>query len=522
MTGRLSARYGTAAGIVLLLAAWSAAASTGASAQILPTPWGTAAAVGRDLTTFFLPTLGETLGRAALGYLWGNLAGLAVAAVVLALPRLENVTTQLGVISQCVPVTAIGPIVLLVFGGRVAAVFLSALLVFFTTMVGAVLGMRQAPGGALDLVRAYGGGRLAAIRKVQLVAGIPATLTAFRVAVPAAVLGAVVGEYLGGTENGVGVALIAAQREQMTERVWGLSLLIGLAALAGYGLVGLLARVATPWAADAAAPARPDADRRPVPRLVVDRIAMTVLAALVAVLLWAAVLRAFDVNELIGRSPAKVWAYLVTDPDAAEARAELLGYLGATARDCTVGYLVGLATAAVLGALFSLSRTAEDVLTPTVMLLRMIPIVVVTPLVTLVFGVGVGGVTAIVTLTVVLPALANVLFGLRAAQERHGDLVRAFGGGRAQLLAKVALPGAVPALMASARISVPAAVTGAMIGEWLATGEGVGGFISRSAGGFGYDAVYASAAVLAALTMAVYTAVGVLDTLAERRFGAAA
>ncbi|CAN5336065.1 ABC transporter permease [soil metagenome] len=238
---------GGTVGILLLLLAWTLFSTLGRSSSIVPTPWVTGASVANDATTFYLPNLQSTLERAGWGYLWGNLAGLLVASIILIVPKLEEIVTQLGVISQCLPITAVGPIIILIFGGRSAAIFLAALLVFFTTLVGAILGMRAAPRAALDLVSAYGGSRLTQIRKVQLVSAIPAVITALKIAVPGALLGAVVGEYLGGIDSGIGVALNAAQRGGMGERVWGMSILAGLIALLGYALVGLVGRLITPW-----------------------------------------------------------------------------------------------------------------------------------------------------------------------------------------------------------------------------------------------------------------------------------
>ena len=253
-------------------------------------------------------------------------------------------------------------------------------------------------------------------------------------------------------------------------------------------------------------------------RITVNRIGLLLLAVVLAVVVWALFLRLFDISSLIGKSPQQVWQYLFSDVDADENRSEVFTFLAETARDFAIGYVVGLATAFVLAVVFSLSTTLENVLMPTAMVLRSIPVIILTPLITLLFGVGVVGVAAIVTLVVFLPALANVLFGLRAAQARHGDLVRSYGGSGLDLLWKVALPGSLPAVLASARLSIPAAVTGAMIGEWLATGDGLGGFISRSSGSFGYDAMWASAVVVTAVTMTAYTAVSILDALVQRRF----
>lgn len=238
---------GGTVGIILLLIIWTLFATVLPSSTIVPTPWSVAGSVFSDFGAYYAGNLASTLERAGWGYLWGNLAGLIVASIVLIIPRLEEIVTQLGVVSQCLPITAVGPIIILIFGGRSAAIFLAALLVFFTTMIGAILGMRAAPRAALDLVSAYGGNRFTQIRKVQLVAAIPAVITALAIAVPGALLGAVVGEYLGGIDSGIGVALNAAQRNIDPQRVWGMSILAGLIALLGYALVILIGRWVTPW-----------------------------------------------------------------------------------------------------------------------------------------------------------------------------------------------------------------------------------------------------------------------------------
>jgi ABC-type nitrate/sulfonate/bicarbonate transport system permease component len=97
--------------------------------------------------------------------------------------------------------------------------------------------------------------------------------------------------------------------------------------------------------------------------------------------------------------------------------------------------------------------------------------------------------------------------------------VLAYGGSSWTVLRKVALPAAVPSTLASARIAVPSAVTGAMIAEWLSTGEGLGGAISKAAGSFGYDAMWASAITVAAVTMLAYAVLSIADAVVTERMG---
>lgn len=251
----------------------------------------------------------------------------------------------------------------------------------------------------------------------------------------------------------------------------------------------------------------------------VRRIGTLAIAVVVALAIWSLVLFAFDVNPLIARQPWQVADWLFTADGAAEHRALIAENLAVTVRDAGIGYLVGLAGAFVLAVLFCISPVAERIVMPTAMVLRSIPLVVMTPLITLIFGRDVTGVTVIVLIVVFLPALANILFGLRSVTGDHRDLVLAYGGSSWTVLRKVALPAAIPATLASARVSVPAAVTGAMIAEWLSTGEGLGGAISRAAGSFGYDQMWAAAITIAAVTMLAYAVVSVADTLVLDRMG---
>jgi ABC-type nitrate/sulfonate/bicarbonate transport system permease component len=160
--------------------------------------------------------------------------------------------------TYCIPIVAIGPLLVLVFEvpekGEPSgtATFMAALSVFFTTVVGSLLGLRAADKASLDVVSVYGGSAWVQLRKVRVVAALPAVLTALQIAVPAAFLGAVLGEYFGKVETGIGIAMVIAQQSLNSPRVWGIALASGAVALILYLAVGLLTKLATPWAKGAA------------------------------------------------------------------------------------------------------------------------------------------------------------------------------------------------------------------------------------------------------------------------------
>lgn len=249
-------------GTLATIAVWWIVAATmfrnqpkGAAETIgaIPTPPEVVAQFIEDGFGFFAKNAAVTLTEASLGFVWGNLAALSLAAVALILPKLENLATQIAVITYCIPIVAIGPIIRLVVGApgpgepAGAAVSLAALSVFFTTMVGALTGVKSADKATLDLVTVFGGNAWHRLVKVQLLSALPSILAALRIAAPAAFLGAILGEYVGGPDVGFGPAMVNAQQSLEVARVWALALVSGAIAGAAYAAVGLVARFVTPW-----------------------------------------------------------------------------------------------------------------------------------------------------------------------------------------------------------------------------------------------------------------------------------
>jgi len=243
-----------AAGILVVW--WVASAlvhATGSYAPI-PSPPAVMGTLAADGIGFYWPNFQVTIVEAGIGFFWGNLIALVLAALVLVVPMLDGVINQFAVITYCVPIVAIGPLAIVILGGArtagdpsATAVFFAALSVMFTTIVGALLGLNAADRASLDVVAVYGGSRFTQLRKVRLIAALPSILNALQIAVPAAFLGAVLGEYFGKIERGVGPILVAAQVSLNSPRVWALFLLCALVAIIGFAVVGLVGRIVAPW-----------------------------------------------------------------------------------------------------------------------------------------------------------------------------------------------------------------------------------------------------------------------------------
>ncbi|MGY1894277.1 ABC transporter permease [Nocardia gipuzkoensis] len=242
-------RFGGVVGVLGLVAVWWALAALGAAGGTIPSPWQVLHTMYTDGWDLYGPNFRITALGALQGFVWGNGLAIALAVLIMLVPPIESLATQLAILSYCTPLLALGPIILVVFGGRTPTVFLAAMYCFFTTMVGTVAGLRSADRTSLDLVRAYGGGRWQQLYRVQAISALPSTFAALKIAAPSAVLGAIIGEYLGGVDSGIGVALTAAQTSYNVPRTWGMALAAAALAGLGYALVALAARSAAPWTA---------------------------------------------------------------------------------------------------------------------------------------------------------------------------------------------------------------------------------------------------------------------------------
>jgi ABC-type nitrate/sulfonate/bicarbonate transport system permease component len=241
-------------GTLAIVLVWEVLAKTWLEGKGVPEPHLVVRQIFRDLS-FMKPNVLRTLSEAGQGWLWGNLAALSLAFLAAMVPVLDRPLLRIAAVTYCLPPLAIGPILEAVLTGESPKIALAGLSVFFTTLVGAMLGLRSADRTSLDLVRAYGGGRWSQLVKVRLRCSLPALFAALRIAAPAAVLGAIIGEYLGG-ERGIGIALTVAQQGLHFERTWGLAFVAAALAGAGYALTALVGRLLTPWAPTARRPGR--------------------------------------------------------------------------------------------------------------------------------------------------------------------------------------------------------------------------------------------------------------------------
>ena len=257
---------------------------------------------------------------------------------------------------------------------------------------------------------------------------------------------------------------------------------------------------------------------------------LTVVVAVVVLgVLWTVLLALFDVSSFVGKSPSAVWQYLFADAPArgvrpasltAEAaRAASFGALGTTLVNAAIGFVSGMVIATAVAVGFVLWRPFELAFMPIAMLLRSVPLVAMAPLLLLVFGQGKLGIAVIAGIVVLFPALVNIVLGLTSASQAALDVVRVNGGSAFSALVRVRIPAALPQFLASARISVPGAIVGSMLAEWLVGFEGMGGVLSGYKGQGNYGGVWTIVALSVLVSIVLYEAMTIVETAALARWG---
>jgi ABC-type nitrate/sulfonate/bicarbonate transport system permease component len=243
----------------------------------------------------------------------------------------------------------------------------------------------------------------------------------------------------------------------------------------------------------------------------------TIVSAAIVLGVWQLLIEIFQLDSFIARGPLDVWRHL-TDPLNVEERALLVDASWTTLRDALLGLSGGTVAAVIVAIVFTLRRSVEQVLLPLAMVLRTVPLVAMTPLIALVFGRGVLAVTIIAGIVTFFPTLVNVSLALRSVPGEAVDVLRAYGATPFTTLRKVQLPASLPALFASLRIAAPLALIGALLAEWLATGQGLGYLMLQAVSMFQNDRLWAAVAIVTLASVLAYNLIATVERIVLARY----
>ena len=200
-------------------------------------------------------TLYETLA----GFGLSIAVGVPLAVVIVYSPVLRSAIYPLVVVTQAVPKIAIAPVLLLLLGAdAVSKVVVAFLVAFFPIVVDTATGLAATPTELLDLSRSYRANAFKTFVKVRFPMALPFFFSGLKVSVTLAVIGAVVGEFVG-SDRGLGYVILSATSYWKSNLAFGAILLLAVMAVGLFGLVELVERLVCPWYVHAREPDPPPA-----------------------------------------------------------------------------------------------------------------------------------------------------------------------------------------------------------------------------------------------------------------------
>lgn len=215
---------------------------------ILPGP----IAIARELTEgiaagYFTSHTWVTATEMLLGFLIGASLGLTIGAVVSQFPLVEKTFFAYLVGLQTVPKLAIAPLIVVWFGfGIESKVFIAALIVFFPVVINVIEGFQSTDRRQLDMLRAMGATRWQQFRMVKVPNALPYIFVGFNIGVVMAILGAVVGEFVGAQE-GLGYLILQYNYQLKIARVFAILIILAAMGITLHTAVKILHRRVVFW-----------------------------------------------------------------------------------------------------------------------------------------------------------------------------------------------------------------------------------------------------------------------------------
>lgn len=251
LVDRLLAAAFPVAGLIVLLVLWHAYVVVFDVPQVvLPTP----AAVMQAIVENWGILLREswvTGFESIAGFVLAFVLGVPLAVAVSSSQVLQRMFYPLLIATQSVPKVALAPILLIWLGTGIESKLAIAWLVsFFPIVVDTATGLRTTPNEYLDLARSVRANAWQTFYKVRFPAALPFVLSGSKVAITLAVVGAVIGEFIGSTE-GLGNLLLVANSQVNTPLAFAALVALAVLGLLLYSLVAAVDSLLVPWLGEA-------------------------------------------------------------------------------------------------------------------------------------------------------------------------------------------------------------------------------------------------------------------------------
>jgi NitT/TauT family transport system permease protein len=226
-------------GLAVLIGVWELAGRRGWLGTSFPPLSSVVELMVDDSTSSLLwRSARATVGAAFTGFVIGASAGAVLAIVRRIAPVLGHGLERVAVTVHSIPLIAFGPILITVVGADTTPTIAAALAAYFPMFVAFSGGLSKVPPAYGDLADVLGASKLRRLRRTELPHALPSALDGLRLSAPAALLGAIIGEWFG-APRGLGVLIVSSMQNYQIEQLWAAALVGTLCSITAYALLSL-------------------------------------------------------------------------------------------------------------------------------------------------------------------------------------------------------------------------------------------------------------------------------------------
>jgi len=266
----------------------------------------------------------------------------------------------------------------------------------------------------------------------------------------------------------------------------------------------------------AAAPNRPSkvARRLPVqkdwPLWAILTVQIGILAGAIA--LWQAAADLGWIDGFFWSKPSAIYDTLIKFFTEGDAWTDI----GFTFRSTIFGFLLGTTCGSLFGLSFWWSRNYAAVVQPYIICFESLPKLALAPLVILVFGMGLASKVAIATALTLVVSTLTAYAGVKALDSDSEKLFYSLGATRWQVFRKLVVPFCLPWIISVLRVNIGLALTGAIVGEFIASQHGLGRAILYAGNTYDIALVWVAVLVLSTLAVVMYVAISWLERILRK------
>ncbi|WP_230198315.1 ABC transporter permease [Flaviflexus massiliensis] len=232
--------------------------------------------------------------------------------------------------------------------------------------------------------------------------------------------------------------------------------------------------------------------------------------------LWWVVAESGAVESYFLPHPVKVWDTLylgLTEGD-------LLRATGVTLTSAGLGCVIAALLGIPLGYAIAKSRVVSATIGPYLAASQAIPAVALAPLLVVWIGYGLPSITVLCVILVIFPVVISTALGIRELDPDIIAAARLDGAGTGPLVWHIELPLAAPSILAGLRTGFTLSITGAVVGEMVMGGDGLGAALARGQGSTANVAhLFAVIAILVVLAVGIYLLLTLIEHMADQRKG---